>query len=61
LNTASNNFLEGTANGMSNIPSCSTIVVLKASDVIPVTKYCITVKLINNIESDSVGIKSLCF
>jgi hypothetical protein len=71
LNTASNNFLEGTnynyscgflnklincmedfamteirtINGMPNIPSCSTIVSLKASDVIPVTKFCMAIKL----------------
>jgi hypothetical protein len=68
-----NNFLEGTnynysclkmaeirtINGMPNIPSCSTIVTLKAPDIIPVTKFCMVVKLINNTESNSVGIKSL--
>jgi hypothetical protein len=85
LNTASNNFLEGTnynyschplkkpincmedfampkirtINGIPNVPSCSTIVTLKASDIIPVTKFCMAVKLINNTESNSVGIKSL--
>jgi hypothetical protein len=85
LNTASNNFLEGTNYNyscyplnkpvncmedftmpeirtvicMPNTPSCSTIVTLKASDVIPVTKFCMVVKLINNTESNSVGIKSL--
>jgi hypothetical protein len=85
LNTASNNFLEGTnynysccplnkpincmedfampeirtINGMPNTPSCSTIVSLKASDIIPVTKFCMAIKLINNTESNSVGIKSL--
>jgi hypothetical protein len=85
LNTATNNFLEGTnynyscyplnkpvnsmedfampeirtINGIPNIPSFSTIVTLKASDVIPVTKFYMTVKLINNTESNSVGIKSL--
>jgi hypothetical protein len=48
-----------TINGMPNIPSCSTIVSLKASDVIPVTKFCMSNKLINNTESNSVGIKSL--
>jgi hypothetical protein len=48
-----------TINGMSNIPSCSTIVSLKASDVIPVTNYCMAIKLINNTESNSMGIKSL--
>jgi hypothetical protein len=44
---------------MPNIPSCSTIVSLKASDVIPVTKFCMAIKLINNTESNSVGIKLL--
>jgi hypothetical protein len=44
---------------MPNIFSCSTIVTLKPSDVIPVTKFCMEVKLINNTESNSVGIKSL--
>jgi hypothetical protein len=48
-----------TINNMQNIPSCSTIVTLKASDVIPVTKFCMAVKLINNTESNSVEIKSL--
>jgi hypothetical protein len=78
LNTASNNFLEGTnynyschplnkpinymedfampeirtINGMPNIPSCSTIVSLKASNIIPVTKFCMAIKLINNIKSN---------
>jgi hypothetical protein len=46
-----------TINGMPNIPSC--IVTLKASDIIPVTKFCMAVKLINNTKSNSVGIKSL--
>jgi hypothetical protein len=81
LNTASNNFLEGTnynyswcplnkpincienfamleiktINGMPNVQ----LVILKASDVIPVTKFCMAIKLINNTESNSVGIKSL--
>jgi hypothetical protein len=48
-----------TINGMPNIPSCSTIVTLKTSDVIPITKFCMEVKLVNNTESKSVGIKSL--
>jgi hypothetical protein len=48
-----------TINRMPNIPSCSTIVSLKASDIIPVTNYCLSIKLINNTESNSVGIKSL--
>jgi hypothetical protein len=29
-----------TINGMPNIPSCSTIVILKVSDIIPVTNFC---------------------
>jgi hypothetical protein len=48
-----------TINEMPNIPSCSTIVTLKASDVIPGTKICMAIKLINNTKSNSVGIKSL--
>jgi hypothetical protein len=48
-----------TINGMPNIPACSTIVSLKASDIIPITNYCTAVKLINNTESKTVGIKSL--
>jgi hypothetical protein len=48
-----------TINGIPNFPSCSTIVSLKASDIVPVTKFCMAVKLINNTESNSVGIKSL--
>jgi hypothetical protein len=48
-----------TINGMPNIPSCSTIVTLKALDVIPITKVCMAVKLINNTISNSVGIKLL--
>jgi hypothetical protein len=36
-----------------------TIVMLKASDIIPITKFCMAIKLINNTKSNSVGIKSL--
>jgi hypothetical protein len=36
-----------TINGMPNIQSCSTIVILKASDIIPIINFCISVKLIN--------------
>jgi hypothetical protein len=46
-------------NGMPNIPACSTIVSLKTSEVIPITNFWMEVKLINNTESKSVGIKSL--
>jgi hypothetical protein len=42
-----------------NVPSCSTIVTLKPSDIIPVTNFCTVVKLINHTESKAVGIKSL--
>jgi hypothetical protein len=85
LNTATNNFLEGTnynysctplnnpggcrqnyamptintANSMTNILSCSTIVSLKAEDLHPVTHFCQAVKLIKNLEAGSIGIKSL--
>jgi hypothetical protein len=38
-------------NLMPNILACTTIVSLKASDVIPVTNFCTGVKLINNTES----------
>jgi hypothetical protein len=44
-------------NGMPNISSYSTIVILKASDVTPVTNFCETFKLINNTKSNAVGIK----
>jgi hypothetical protein len=46
-------------NGMPNMVSCSTIVTIKALDIIPVTNFCTIVKLINNTESNAVGIKSL--
>jgi hypothetical protein len=41
------------------LPSCSIIVILKASDTIPVINFYITIKLINKSESKAVGIKSL--
>jgi hypothetical protein len=44
---------------MPNIPACTIIVLLKVSDIILVTNFSTTVKLINNIESKAVGIKSL--
>jgi hypothetical protein len=85
LNTANNNFLEGTnyncsctqktspgkrktdyvmpelrtINSMPNIPSCSTIVVLPTKEVTPITNYCLTIKNIKNMETQSIGIKSL--
>jgi hypothetical protein len=48
-----------TANSMPNIPSCSTLVTLKTTDVIPVTNYCQAIKAIKNTKSNSIGIKSL--
>jgi hypothetical protein len=48
-----------TINVMPNIPSCSTIVSLKTSNIISVIKFCMAIKLINNTESNSMGIKSL--
>jgi hypothetical protein len=85
LNTATNNFLEGTnfnysctplntpiccrqdyimpevrtANSMPNIPSCSTLITLETKDIIPITNFCKAIKVIRNIESNSIGIKSL--
>jgi hypothetical protein len=44
---------------MLNIPSCSTIITLKASNVIPITKFCMAIKLINDTKSNSIKIKSL--
>jgi hypothetical protein len=48
-----------TSNSMPNIPSCSTLVTLEAKDVIPVTNYCKAIKIIKNIEPNSVGVESL--
>jgi hypothetical protein len=48
-----------TINLMLNIPSCSTIVTLNAKDLHPITHFCQAMKLIKNLESGSVGIKSL--
>jgi hypothetical protein len=44
---------------MLNIPSCSTQVTLEAKDVIPVTNYWKAIKVIKNIESNSIEVKSL--
>jgi hypothetical protein len=46
-------------NGMPNIPSCSTIVTLKASNSTLITNFCTALKLINNTKFNAVGIKSL--
>jgi hypothetical protein len=85
LNTANNNFLEGTnynysctpvtspgkcktdyvmlelrmINSMLNIPSCATIVILPTNEMSPITNYCSAIKSIKNIETQSIGIKSL--
>jgi hypothetical protein len=85
LNTANNNFLEGTnynyscipvtspgkcktdyvmlelmrINSMPNIPSCATVVVLPTDEVTPITNFCSAIKSIKNIETQSIGIKSL--
>jgi hypothetical protein len=48
-----------TANSMPNIPLCSTLVILETKDVIPITNYCMAIKVIKNIESNSVGVKPL--
>jgi hypothetical protein len=48
-----------TANSQSNIPSDSTLVTLETKDAIPETKYCKAIKVIKNLESNSVGIKPL--
>jgi hypothetical protein len=44
---------------MPNIPSCSTLVTLETKDVIPITNFCKAIKVIRNIESNSIGVKSL--
>jgi hypothetical protein len=85
LNTANNNFLEGTnynysctpvtspgkcktdyvmlelrtINSMPNIPSCATVVILPTNEVTSVTNFCFAIKSIKNIETQSIGIKSL--
>jgi hypothetical protein len=48
-----------TTNSMPNIPSCFTLVTLKAKNVIPITNFCKTIKIIKNIEFNSIGVKSL--
>jgi hypothetical protein len=48
-----------TANSMPNIPSCSTLVTLEAIDIIFITNYCKAIKVIKNIKSNSIKIKSL--
>jgi hypothetical protein len=44
---------------MSNICSCSTIVVLSTNEVIFIRNYCSAIKSIKNMETQSIGIKSL--
>jgi hypothetical protein len=48
-----------TINSMPNIPSCATVVVLPTNEVTPITNYCSAMKNIKNIETQSIGIKSL--
>jgi hypothetical protein len=48
-----------TINSMPNIPSCATIVVLPTNEITPITNYYSTIKSIKNMETQSVGIKSL--
>jgi hypothetical protein len=48
-----------TINGIPNIPSFSTIITLKTSDIILVTSFCTVIKLINNTKSSTMGINSL--
>jgi hypothetical protein len=44
---------------MANIPSCATVVVLPTNEVIPITNFCSAIKSIKNMETQSIGIKSL--
>jgi hypothetical protein len=46
-----------TTNSIPNIPSYSTLVTLETKDVIPITNYCKAIKVIKNIELNSVGVK----
>jgi hypothetical protein len=48
-----------TANSMPNIPSCSILVTLEAKDVILATNYCKAIKVIKNVESNSIRVISL--
>jgi hypothetical protein len=48
-----------TTNSKANIPSCFTLVSLKAKNIIPIINYCKAIKVIRNTESNSVGIRSL--
>jgi hypothetical protein len=57
LNAVTNNFLKRTNFNY----LCCTFVILEAKDVIPITNYCKVIKIIKNIESNSVGVKFLSF
>jgi hypothetical protein len=46
-------------NSMPNIPSCATIVVLPTNEVTFITNFCSAIKFIKNMETQSIGIKSL--
>jgi hypothetical protein len=48
-----------TINSMPNIPSYATIVVLPTNEITPITNYCSAIKSIKNMETQSIGIKSL--
>jgi hypothetical protein len=46
-------------NSIPNIPSCATIVFLSTNEVTQITNYCSSIKSIKNMETQSIGIKSL--
>jgi hypothetical protein len=46
-------------NSIPNIPSYATIVILPTNEVTPITNYCSAIKSIKNMETQSIGIKSL--
>jgi hypothetical protein len=48
-----------TANSIPNIPSRFILVILERKNAIPVTNYCKAIKVIKNIESNSVKVKLL--
>jgi hypothetical protein len=48
-----------TTNSMPKTPSCSTLIILNIKNVIPITNYCKTIKMIRNTESNLIGVKLL--
>jgi hypothetical protein len=58
LNTANNNFLEGINYNYSCAPVTSPGK-CKTNEVTPITNYCSVIKSIKNMETQSIGIKSL--